>query len=55
MEIKFILNNIEGKSVLDISCGTGYLSKKIVEKHNVKTVGIEPTTSFPKKDVLPLD
>lgn len=39
--VNFILNNIEGKSVLDIACGRGYLSRKIVEKRNIKVTGID--------------
>lgn len=39
--ISYILNNIQGNSVLDISCGTGYLAKKITKKHLAKVVGID--------------
>ncbi|MFS4482220.1 class I SAM-dependent methyltransferase [Hyunsoonleella sp. 2307UL5-6] len=39
--ISYILNNIQGNSVLDISCGTGYLAKKITKKHHAKVVGID--------------
>ncbi|NMH87339.1 class I SAM-dependent methyltransferase [Flavivirga algicola] len=39
--IDFILNNIEGESVLDISCGSGFLAKEIVQKHNINVVGVD--------------
>ncbi len=35
------MNTIEVKSVLDIACGQGYLSRKIVEKHNIDVTGID--------------
>ncbi len=39
--INFILNNIEGQRVLDISCGKGFLANEIVKKHNVNVVGVD--------------
>lgn len=39
--VSYILDNIKGNSVLDISCGTGYLAKRIVEKHKIDVVGID--------------
>ncbi len=39
--INFILNNIEGEFVLDISSGSGFLAKEIVNKHNINVVGID--------------
>ncbi|NNC50871.1 MAG: class I SAM-dependent methyltransferase [Flaviramulus sp.] len=39
--IKFILNNIEGERVLDISCGKGFLSNKIVKQQKKEVVGID--------------
>ena len=39
--ISFILNNIEGESVLDISCGKGFLANEIVKKYNKDVVGID--------------
>lgn len=36
-----ILDNIKGNSILDISCGTGYLAKKIIEINPVDVVGID--------------
>ncbi|WP_282134459.1 class I SAM-dependent methyltransferase [Seonamhaeicola maritimus] len=39
--IAFILNNIVGDSVLDISCGRGYLSKKIVEELSIEVTGVD--------------
>jgi ubiquinone/menaquinone biosynthesis C-methylase UbiE len=39
--VNYILNNIIGETVLDIACGSGYLAKKIVDKHNVKVTGID--------------
>ncbi len=39
--INFILNNIEGESVLDISCGSGFLAKEIVKKHSIDVVGAD--------------
>lgn len=39
--IDYILDNIQGDSVLDISCGTGYLAKKIIEQYKVEVVGID--------------
>ncbi len=39
--INFILNNIEGKSVLDISCGSGFLAEEIVKKHSMNVVGVD--------------
>ncbi len=39
--IDFILNNIEGKKVLDIACGRGFLAEKIVEKNKAEVTGID--------------
>lgn len=39
--IDFILNNIQGESVLDISCGSGFLAKEIVKKYKKDVVGID--------------
>lgn len=39
--INFILNNIEGNHVLDISCGKGFLANKIMNKHGINVVGID--------------
>jgi hypothetical protein len=39
--VKYILDNIVGKAVLDIACGRCYLAKKIADKHNVKVTGID--------------
>ncbi len=39
--VHYILNHIIGESVLDISCGRGYLSKEIVKKHNIITIGVD--------------
>lgn len=40
--IDFIMYSIEGESILDISCGSGFLAKEIVKKHNdSKVVGID--------------
>jgi ubiquinone/menaquinone biosynthesis C-methylase UbiE len=48
--LNFILNNIVGDSVLDIACGRGYLTKKIVEKYNAKVTGIDFIISDEIKD-----
>lgn len=39
--VNYILNHIIGESVLDISCGRGYLSKEIVKKHKIITTGVD--------------
>lgn len=39
--VNFILNTIVGQSVLDISCGTGFLANKIVKKHGVVVYGVD--------------
>ena len=39
--IAYILNNIEGSTVLDISCGRGYLANKIVQFKKVMVTGID--------------
>ena len=39
--VNYILNNIDGETVLDIACGRGYLAKKIVELLHLKVTGID--------------
>lgn len=39
--VNFILCNILGSTVLDISCGKGYLPRKIVEMHNIEVTGMD--------------
>ncbi|MFD1063816.1 class I SAM-dependent methyltransferase [Winogradskyella litorisediminis] len=39
--IKFILNNLKGKTILDISCGRGYLVKKIAEDKSLIVTGVD--------------
>jgi len=48
--INFILNNIEGDKVLDITCGKGFLSKEIAKKNNaLKVYGVDimPSKGIP--------
>jgi len=39
--INFILNNLVGTSILDISCGRGYLTNKISENESLDVMGID--------------
>lgn len=48
--VNYILNNIKGESVLDISCGSGFLAREIVEKHKKDVVGIDFIISDKIKD-----
>lgn len=48
--VSFILENIQGKKVLDIACGRGYLAKKIVERWNAEVVGIDFIVADELKD-----
>lgn len=48
--IDFILGSLEGKSVLDISCGSGFLAREIVKKFNLEVIGIDFIISDKIKD-----
>lgn len=48
--VHYILNHIIGNSVLDISCGRGYLSKEIVKKHSIITTGMDFIINADLKD-----
>lgn len=40
-----LIGNIEGKTVFDAGCGTGYLSRKLAQS-GAKVTGLEPAQSF---------
>jgi len=45
--LEYLLSNIKnGGNVLDVGCGTGSIMKKIMEKKNVKIVGIDPYPEY---------
>jgi ubiquinone/menaquinone biosynthesis C-methylase UbiE len=50
--VEFIINNIEGEHVLDISCGTGFFAKQIAKQNNKTVVGIDFIISDEIKDCI---
>lgn len=50
--INFILNNIQGNTVLDISCGRGFLAKEIVERYHIETTGVDFVINDNLKDSI---